>query len=226
MPVTNVTFPTNYFRFSETFLIFCRIISHKTSRFMKEWRLYLDEVRIKIEAETIEQAKQWCISRQLPIYDEGFKEYVHDYEFELAYDLEYIVTLITEYGAEWFKYYTSRESKTHIPLSKITEITINYPAIKNGSKRDAIQSSILSNLDNQTFTIKEAAVKLAVCDKTIRNAIKSGSLVADISNRGKSNKRYIISAHSLDDYLTANKAIALKDGFSNKSSLKNFHKAA
>jgi len=193
---------------------------------MKEWRLYLEEVRVKIKAETIEQVKQWCKSRELKTYDEGFDEYVHDYEFELAYDFEYIVALIAEYGTEWLKYYTSRESKTHIPQSKIMEITISYPAIKNGSCKEAIQSSILSNLDNQTFTIKEAAAKLAVCDKTIRNAIKLGDLAADISNRGTTNRRYIISARSLDNYLTTNKAMASSKRVSNKSSLKNFHKAA
>ena len=193
---------------------------------MKEWRLYLDEVRVKIKADTIEQVKQWCKSRELRTYDEGFEEYVHDYEFELAYDFEYIVTLISEYGEDWFKYYFSRESKTHIPQSKITEVTISYPAIKNGTYKDAIQSSILSNLDNQTFTIKEAAAKLAVCDKTIRNAIKSGDLAADISNRGTTNRRYIISARSLDNYLTTNKALASSNRVSNKNSVKNFHKAA
>ena len=189
-------------------------------------RLYLDKVKDKIKADSIDQIKDWCKNRNLKIYDDGFAAFVLDFEFELAYDFEYITMLIEEYDGDWFEYYTNRESKTHVPKSKISEITNSYPAIKSGTNKHAMQSSVLSNLDNQTFTIKEAAAKLAVCDKTIRNAIKSGDLAADISNRGKANRRYIISVRALDNYLMTNKEIASRNKVSNKNSLKNFHKAA
>ena len=193
---------------------------------MMEWRLYLEEVREKIKAETIEQVQEWCKSRNLETYNEGFNEYVLIYEFELAYDFEYIVKLIEEYGSDWFKYYTNREYKTHIPPSKIEEITLTYPDIKSGLPKVGIQSSVLSNLDNKTFTVKEAAAKILSCEKTIRNAIKAGHLKAEISNRGTKNKRYIISSRELDIYLQENKSLASKSKFKNDYSIKNLRRAS
>ena len=169
-----------------------------------EPRLSLDEVKDKIKAETIEQVEEWCRSRNLKIYEEGFAGYVFNYEFELGYDFEYIIQLIEEYGTGWFEYYTSRESKTHIPPSKISVITSNYPAIKKGQFVYGITSSVLIQSDKTVYTVKEAANAIGVCTKTIRNLVKAGNLSADIVNTSIKNKHYRISRKSRNEYLAGN----------------------
>ena len=166
-------------------------------------RLYLDEVKDKIKAESNDQVEDWCKKKNLKIYDEGFAAFVFDFEFELAYDFEYIVMLIEEYDGDWFQYYTCRESKTHVPPSKIAEITSTYPAIKKGQLNDNISSSLLIQSDQSVYTVKEAANAMGVCTKTVRNEIKKGRIKAEKSNSG-TKRHYRMSKKSLDEYLANN----------------------
>ena len=181
----------------------------KKKNYGKMERLYLDNVKDKIKAESIDQTKDWCKNRDLKVYDEGFAAFVLDFEFELAYDFEYIVMLIEEYDGNWFDYYTNRESKTHIPPSKIAEITSTYPAIKKGQVNDNISSSLLIQSNKSVYSIKEAANELGICTKTVRNEIKAGRIIAEKTNSG-TKRHYRISKKSLDEYLTNNKKLSVK----------------
>ena len=177
---------------------------------MRITKVYLEDVKNMIRANTIEDVRQWCKQKRLTIEDEGFGEFVFDYQLEFACDSIYINKLIAEYRNEWFEYYDKvRECKVFVPKSEIREITHTFPLIPSTDvSLKKPETSLFTGTNKQIFTIYEAAEFIGCTDKHIRNCIKRGELDAHPLNRSEKRKTWRITQQALDKFVNENKSRA------------------
>lgn len=177
---------------------------------MRITKIYLENVKEMIRANNLEEVKMWCKEKRLDIHNEGFGDFVLDYQLEFAMDSIYISKLIAEYRNDWYEYYEKvRECRVLVPKSEIMEITYTYPLIKatDISVKKA-STSLFSTTNKQVFTIKEAANYIGCTDKHIRNCIQRGHLEAEPVNRSEHRKNWRITQKALDKFISDNKTRA------------------
>jgi excisionase family DNA binding protein len=174
---------------------------------MRIAKVYLEDVKEIIRAKSIEDVRLWCKQKRLAVEDEGFGEFVLDYQLEFACDSIYINKLIAEYRNEWFEYYDKvRQCKVFVPKSEIREITHTFPLIPSADvSLKKPETSLFSGTNKQVFTIMEAAEYVRCTDKHIRNCIERGDLEAYPLNNSQKRKTWRITQQALDKFLNANK---------------------